>query len=263
MQLGKLDKRKEKANKIYKFNIETFFKLFCLYLYRFDFCFDVIRVPYAALVSLFEAVKAEPKRLKILSLVSNFLRSVILVSPDQLLATIYLCCNKIAPAYEGKEIGVGDTTLLKAVSEATGASEQKLKLALKETGDLGEVANANRTTQKTMFATAKLTVNGVFKTLRELADMNGKNTNNKKKDVIKQLLVSCCGNEARYIVRALQGNLRIGLAEKGVIAALAHAVTMTFDSRRECGANNTFETNLAVPLGACYGKGKRTGNKYY
>lgn len=161
-------------------------------------------VPYAALASLFEAVEAEPKRLKIMNLVSNFLRSVIALSPTQLLATVYLCCNKIAPQYENKELGIGDGVLLKALSEATGASQQKLKSILVDTGDLGEVANMSRSIQKTMFPTPKLTVSGVFKVLRELADLSGKNAGNKKKEIIKKLIVSCCGNEARYIVRALQ-----------------------------------------------------------
>lgn len=59
-------------------------------------------------------------RLKIVEMLSNFFRSVIALSPDDLLFCVYLCLNKTAPAYEGVELGIGDSILIKALAEATG-----------------------------------------------------------------------------------------------------------------------------------------------
>lgn len=74
------------------------------------------RVPYLALARTLEEIEEVSARLKMIEILSNFLRSVIVLSPDDLLPSVYLCLNKIAPAYHSLELGVAETTLLK-VSE--------------------------------------------------------------------------------------------------------------------------------------------------
>jgi DNA ligase-1 len=48
----------------------------------------------------------------------------------------------------------------------------------------------------------------------------------KKVGIIKKLLAACQGNEAKFIVRSLEGKLRIGLADKTLVVALAHAIVL-------------------------------------
>jgi len=55
-----------------------------------------------------------------IEILSNFLRSVIVLTPDDLVRCVYLCLNKLAPAYEGVELGIGETLLMKAIAQATG-----------------------------------------------------------------------------------------------------------------------------------------------
>ena len=50
----------------------------------------------------------------------NFFRSVIALTPNELLPCVYLCLNKLAPAYEGVELGIGETLLMKAIAQCTG-----------------------------------------------------------------------------------------------------------------------------------------------
>lgn len=56
---------------------------------------------------------------------------------------------------------------------------------------------------------------------------SGKDVMTRKKEKIKHMLVAAQGHDAQYIVRALQGKLRIGLAEQTVLVALAHAMVLT------------------------------------
>jgi hypothetical protein len=60
-----------------------------------------------------------------------------------------------------------------ALAQATGRKESAIKAEYGTSGDLGSVAAASRATQKTMFAPPPLTVAGVFKAFKEIAQEEG------------------------------------------------------------------------------------------
>ncbi|KAG7454963.1 hypothetical protein MATL_G00251460 [Megalops atlanticus] len=131
------------------------------------------RVPYLAVARTLEKIEEESGRLKNIETLSNLLRSVIALSPDDLLCCVYLCLNQLGPAYLGVELGVGETVLMRAVAQATGRQLDKIKAEAQEKGDLGLVAESSRSNQRMMFAPASLTAAGVFSKLKEIAKMSG------------------------------------------------------------------------------------------
>ncbi|CAK9812464.1 DNA ligase 1 [Anthophora quadrimaculata] len=190
------------------------------------------KVPYIALTRTLELIEETSARLKIIEILSNYFRSIILLSPNDLLPSIYLCLNQLAPAYEGIELGVAETNLMKAIAQCTGRSLAQIKADVQEVGDLGIVAEGSRSNQRTMFQPAPLTVAGVYARLKEIAQMTGFASLSKKLDKIQSLFVACRFTEARYLIRSLGGKLRIGLAEQSVLQALALACTMTPPEQR-------------------------------
>lgn len=183
-------------------------------------------VPYKFLADAFCKVEEISGRLEIQAILCELFRNIIISTPSDLVPAIYLCINKLAPSHEGIELGIGESILLKALSQVTGRTVGALKSAYKEIGDLGDVAATSRTSQKTMFPPPPLTVRKVFSEFRTIASISGKSTQDAKINRIIKMMVAASKTEAKYISRALLGKLRIHLADKTVIAALATAMTL-------------------------------------
>jgi hypothetical protein len=183
-------------------------------------------VPFLFLARAFEACGETTGRLEISATVANALRTIIATTPADLLPAVYLSSCSVAPQYEGVDLGVGEATLLKALAESTGRAEEFIKTAMATDGDLGIVAMKCRATQRTMFPMPILTVRGVFGTLREIAKTQGAKASERKRGLIKKLLVSARDIEAGYIMRMLQGKLGVGIAQQTVITALSHAALL-------------------------------------
>ncbi|KAI0019002.1 ATP-dependent DNA ligase [Xylariomycetidae sp. FL0641] len=197
-------------------------------------------VPYAALCTTFSLIELTTKRLQIIEYGSMFLRQVLRLTPDDFLPTVLLMINKLAPDYAGIELGIGESLIMKAIGESTGRSVQIIKADQKEIGDLGLVAVKSRSNQPTMFKPKPLTVRGVHKGLMDIATtVTGSGAQGRKVDNIKKLLSAADANssgkvditkdkggasEAKYLVRFLEGKLRLGLAEKSVLVSIAQAV---------------------------------------
>ena len=196
-------------------------------------------VPYAALCTAFSLIEMTSKRLVIASHCSLFLRQVLRLTPDDLLSTVLLMINKLAADYAGVELGIGESLIMKAIGETTGRSLAVIKQDQKEIGDLGLVAVKSKSKQPTMFKPKPLTIRGVHKALIDIATMQGNGAQGRKVDGIKKLLSAADGHmtgkvdinkdkggasEAKFIIRFLEGKLRLGLAEKTVLTSLAQAM---------------------------------------
>ena len=202
-------------------------------------------VPYAALCTTFSLVEMTTKRLIISAHCSLFLRQVLRLTPQDLLPTVQLMINKLAADYAGIELGIGESLIMKAIGETTGRSLQVIKADQNEIGDLGLVAAKSRSNQPTMFKPKPLTVRGVLEGLMGIATVSGDGSQGRKVAGIKKLLsaadASLAGkgskgiditkdkggaSEAKFIVRFLEGKLRLGLAERTVLVGLAHAMVI-------------------------------------
>lgn len=183
-------------------------------------------VPFAHLAATLDAVQATSKRLEITAIMTNALRRVVVKSPGDVVAMVHITLGRVAPAHEGLELGVGDGVLIQAIAKTMGVEDKRIKEEYKKTGDLGMVAAGAKGKQTTLARPKPLTVAAVFAALEACAAVQGKDSVKVRRDIICGLLMATRQNEALWIIRVLQGKLRVGLAEPTVITALANAIVL-------------------------------------
>ena len=76
--------------------------------------------PFLHLARTFAAIDNEKGRYKLRTAVSNMFRSILRLSPQDILAAVMLTTGKIAPAQEGIELNVGGSAVCDAIAEVTG-----------------------------------------------------------------------------------------------------------------------------------------------
>ena len=195
---------------------------------------------YKELCETYEELQKNPSRLKKIEILSKFLKKLKHESNKEI---IYLIQGKAFPDYSEKEFGISDQLCIKALEKASGISKKEIIQKWKKIGDLGLVAEQvmSKKKQNTLFS-HKLTTQKVLDNLKKLPELVGKGTVNKKMSLISELLTSASGIEAKYIIRTLLNDLRIGVAS----GTIRDAISDTCFNNNNVSSEEIKQANKAV-----------------
>ncbi|MBN1157362.1 ATP-dependent DNA ligase [Candidatus Woesearchaeota archaeon] len=176
---------------------------------------------YKELCEVYGALEGTTKRLEKIELIAALLKKT---KAEDMEKTVLLLQGSIYPAWDERKIGVASRLIIKAINTSSGISVKKIEEEWKKTGDLGKVAEnlVKRKKQVTLFE-KKLTVSDVFNNLRKLSELEGEGTVNRKLGLINQLLTSAEPLEARYIIRTVLEELRVGVGDGSIRDAIVCA----------------------------------------
>src|SRR6266404_3046360 len=164
-----------------------------------------------------DAIAATTKKLEKTALVAAYLRSSLQSLPvsEAAVAAIFLS-GRPFPAYEEATLQVGGALLWRVIGELSGKSEHELTEIYRRHGDAGSVA-AEALPDRPESGLALTEVQRAF---YEIAAARGPAA---KAFLLRQLLERATPLEAKYIVKIISGDLRIGLKESLVEEAIARA----------------------------------------
>ncbi|MEM5802195.1 MAG: ATP-dependent DNA ligase [Candidatus Aenigmatarchaeota archaeon] len=176
---------------------------------------------YSILTEYYEKLEAVSSKLKKTEILADLFSK----TPPQLLPKVVLLSQGVVfPKFTGYELGIATQMMIKAISKATGFKTEEIEKRFAKLGDLGLVAEECIKLKKQMaLFRKKLTVDFVFQNLQKLATITGEGSQEKKLNLISELIVSASPKEARYIVRTILEELRVGAAEGIIRDAIVQA----------------------------------------
>jgi len=171
------------------------------------------------LAELCEAIAATTKKLEKVALVAAYFQSV--PADVGAIAAVFLS-GRPFPMWEEATLQVGGSLLWRIVGELSGRSESDLTSAYRRLGDLGAVAGD--VLPEPVAKPAGLSVIDAYSAFRAIATTRGPAA---KGALVRDLLSRATPLEAKYIVKIMTGDLRIGLKESLVEEAIAKAYETT------------------------------------
>ncbi|HVN12536.1 MAG TPA: ATP-dependent DNA ligase [Kineosporiaceae bacterium] len=167
---------------------------------------------YETVAEAYRDLEAATGRLALIDRLAELIRA----TPDDELARVcYLCQGLIAPEFAGIDLGLAEKLAIRAVAGAAGVEPDAVTAAVRARGDLGEATEALLPRR-----TPTVTVGEVVETLHDIAAAEGPGSQGRKLDLLAGLLRRATPLEARYVLRLVTGNLRLGIGTPTILDAL-------------------------------------------
>ena len=198
-----------------------------------------------------EAIAQTPSKLTKTSILGAYLRS--LDGGDLEAAARFFTGNPF-PQRTDRSLAVGGRTIVAAAQAVWGVTDAQLRAGYRASGDLGAaLAPRIRPAHDLGLFRATLTPSGLMLLLEEIAASAGKAANTRRRILVERILAACESElEAKYAIKILTGELRIGLREGLIVEGIAEAFAATVaDVRRAAMAAGDIG---AVALAAKAGK---------
>jgi len=189
-------------------------------------------MPLRLLAEVIDKLELITARTQMVALLVNLFKNT---PPDIVDKAVYLVQGVLWPDWKGMpELGVGEKLLVKAIALACNVSEREVEQLAKSTGDLGKAVEAlkqktqGRQLGLTLFSFAQkapveLTVLNTYNTLVKIATTQGEGSKDLKIRLTASLIRDASPKEAKFIVRFIEGRLRVGVGDATIMDALASA----------------------------------------
>jgi DNA ligase 1 len=178
---------------------------------------------FSVIVSTLEKMEKTSSRLELIDHLVALFKTT---PPDILDNVIYLIQGKIAPDYEGIELGLAEKMIVRAVVNSSGVTTEKLYQIYQKTGDLGESTKLvmGKKMQTTLLS-EQVTVERIYSTFYRISKTLGSGSQEIKLRLLSSLLSDSSATECKYIVKFALGTLRLGVADYSILDALSLAFT--------------------------------------
>jgi len=176
---------------------------------------------YSVLAETYEKLEKISSKLEKTHIVSQLLKET---STELVPKVVLLLNGGVFPSWSEEELGVANQLMIRSIAKAYGIHVDDVVKTFKKTGDLGKtVEEFGKNRKQTILGRKELTVDKLFENMRSIAKQTGEGSQERKLNLVAELLAQASSKEARYIVRTILGELRVGVAEGIVRDAIAES----------------------------------------
>jgi DNA ligase-1 len=183
-----------------------------------------MQTPFKALAELCEKLEATTKRLLMIALVADFLKSLEI---EEVEPAVSMILGRPFSKWSQQTLDVSWATLSEIIKRITGVEWNLFLEAFSKTGDIGSAT-------KTIFEESKikrqatlfekpLTISEVRRQLEAIAEATGQGSREKKERLIETLMSTASPLEAKYLVKIFIGEMRTGFHEGLMEQAISKA----------------------------------------
>ncbi|MEM3539163.1 MAG: ATP-dependent DNA ligase [Nitrososphaerales archaeon] len=168
-----------------------------------------------------ERIKATNKKLEKVKILSSYLKNL---DKNTIQIVSRFLSGMIFPKRSDKEVYIGYSTLIDLILEISGRNKREFENVYLKYGDLGSTAE-ELFSHKSLLPVVRreLTLNDIYQEFDKIASIKGKKSVEGRKSILRGLLLDASPIEAKYLIKILTGELRIGLTEGLVEEAIAKA----------------------------------------
>jgi DNA ligase-1 len=175
--------------------------------------------------------------------------------PVELQPVVYLLQGRLRPPYEGVELGVGERILGRVLAQAYEVSGSEIARRYRRAGDLGLVAES--LAGASLSRGRPLGLRPAYRALQHVAYASGPGSQARKTRLLADLLRRCSGLEARYLVRIVQGRLRLGVGDATILEAAALGALGERGKKRLIEQAYNVRSDLGGVVQLAYTRGER------
>lgn len=172
---------------------------------------------FSKLVEYLAQLEKTSKRLEMTAILGELFKKA---EQDEMAPIVYLTQERLGPAYDNTEFGIGESLAAESLALATGKDKAEIRKLYKARGDYGTVAE-----ELLGEKSKRLKVTDVYERLKAIAVTSGEGTVAGKTRLLSELLKQSSGRDARYILRIPLGRLRLGIGDPTVMEGLSWSKT--------------------------------------
>lgn len=207
---------------------------------------------------ILSTIKGENSQERKKELISKLMLIFIHHFPQELEELYLFTTSRMDSDYLQSDLGVGNEIMMKSGAESVGMKSKKFREGVKDKGDLGLYVEEMKKGQSTLgsFFTKKVqskvdeeveekrvTFAYVFEKIREISRTNGSLD---KQRIFSGLVTQLSGNEAKYVIRFVGKNFKIGCAEKFFQNGIARAFWKYYSDKKKTNTIVSVKSKLIL-----------------